>query len=216
MSDHSVGPVSKQGIGILGGSFDPVHLGHLWMAEAALGQLPIDHVRWIPAATSPLKLRGPVASNAQRLQMLQLALSGRQGHQIDTWELDRDEISYTIDTLKHLRSTHPDQPLYLVIGADSLASFGRWKDPVGILEICTLAVIARGGWESPDYDLIRPYGPTDEIAHCRENEIKMPQIEISSSGLRDRVGSHQSIRFQVPHPVEVFIRNENLYCPPNS
>ena len=213
MSDHSVTPLSKQGIGILGGSFDPVHLGHLWMAEAALQQLPIDHVRWIPAATSPLKPRGPVASNAQRLQMLQLALSGHQGHQIDTWELDRDEISYTIDTLTYLREEHPEQPLYLVIGADSLASFEQWKDPAGILEICTLAVIARGGWELPDYDLIRPHGVADGITRCRENEIKMPQIEISSSELRERVGSHQSIRFQVPHAVEVYIRNENLYCP---
>lgn len=211
MSDSPIDPASQQGIAILGGSFDPVHVGHLWMAEAALQQLPVDHVRWIPAATSPLKPGGPVASNAQRLQMLRLALSGYQGHQIDTWELDRDEISYTIDTLKHLRETHPNQPLYLVVGADSLASFPRWKEPTGILDLCTLAVVARGGWDLPDYDRLRPYGSAETIQRVQQNEIKMPQIEISSNELRERVGNQESIRFRIPHPVEVFIRNESLY-----
>ncbi|MCC9657173.1 nicotinate (nicotinamide) nucleotide adenylyltransferase [Rhodopirellula halodulae] len=211
MSDSETTPQSPQGIGILGGSFDPVHMGHLWMAESALEQLPIEHVRWIPAATSPLKPHGPVASNEQRLQMLRLALSGQEGHVIDDWELQQDGISFTRLTLEHLHQRFPDRPLYLIIGADSLASFDRWRDPERILELCHLAVIARGGQAQPDYSILNAMAAPDRLQTIRESQILMPQIEISSSDLRDRVCSGRSIRFQVPHPVRTLISQEKLY-----
>ncbi|WP_404310739.1 nicotinate (nicotinamide) nucleotide adenylyltransferase [Neorhodopirellula lusitana] len=199
------------GIGVFGGSFDPIHVGHLWMAEAALDQLPINHVRWIPAATSPLKPNGPLGDNSQRLQMLRLALAGQSGHEIDTWELDQNGVSYTVDTLEHLHAKHPDSPLFLIIGADSLDSFDRWKSPTKILDLCTLAVIARGGHAPPDYSILNDFASEVMIEQCRAAEIKMPQIEVSSSDLRKRIASKRSIRFQTPHPVEVFIRSESLY-----
>lgn len=198
-------------IGVFGGSFDPVHLGHLWMAEAALQQLPINEVRWIPTATSPLKQHGPVASNAQRLMMLRLALSGIDGHVIDTREFDRDGVSYTVETLEQLRSEHPERAIYLIIGADSLLTFDAWKDPARILELCTLAVVARGGMPPLDYQILRPFASDEKINECRSAEIKMPVIEISSSDLRARVRESRSIRFYVPHPVEAYIRQEQLY-----
>ena len=181
------------------------------MGEAALEQLPVDHIRWFPAAQSPLKPNGPVASNSQRLQMLQLALSSQSGHKIDTWELDREGTSYTVDTLTHLQSLHPNSPLYLIIGADSLASFDRWKDPQRILETCTLAVIARGGHDQPNYEILNEFATPETIDRCRAAQIKMPQIEISSSDLRDRIANEKSIRFQTPHSVEALIRNQSLY-----
>ncbi|CAD78646.1 probable nicotinate-nucleotide adenylyltransferase [Rhodopirellula baltica SH 1] len=211
MSASETTPQSNHGIGILGGSFDPVHVGHLWMAESALEQLPIEHVRWIPAATSPLKPHGPVASNEHRLQMLRLALSGQSGLVIDDWELRQDSVSYTLLTLEYLQEQFPDRPLYLIIGADSLASFDRWREPEQILKRCHLAVIARGGDPPPDYSILD--GMTDEtqIQRIRESQIQMPQIEISSSDLRNRIATGRSIRFRVPHPVATLIDNEKMY-----
>jgi len=181
------------------------------MAESALEQLPIEHVRWIPAATSPLKPHGPVASNEHRLQMLRLALSGQSGLVIDDWELRQDSVSYTLLTLEYLQEQFPDRPLYLIIGADSLASFDRWREPEQILKRCHLAVIARGGDPPPDYSILD--GMTDEtqIQRIRESQIQMPQIEISSSDLRNRIATGRSIRFRVPHPVATLIDNEKMY-----
>ncbi|MCM2371155.1 nicotinate (nicotinamide) nucleotide adenylyltransferase [Aporhodopirellula aestuarii] len=198
-------------IGVYGGSFDPVHVGHLWIAEAALEQLPIDEVRWVPAATSPLKQSGPVASNSQRLAMLQLALSGQGGHVIDTQELDRDGVSYTVMTLEHLRELFPQRRLFLIIGSDSLASFDRWKDPDRILQLGTLAVVARGGMPPPDYSILKDFASPKKIDECVAAEISMPQIEISSRDLRARVLNSRSIRFRVPHAVEAYIHQETLY-----
>jgi len=201
----------KPAIGIFGGSFDPVHIGHLWMAQAGLERLPIDHVRWIPAATSPLKKNGPVASNSQRLTMLQLALSGVPGHVIDTRELERDGISFTVDTLAELHHEFPEHSLYLIIGADSLFLFDEWKDPERILQMATLSVIARGGLPPPDYDVLNEFASKERVTQCLDAEIAMSQIEISSSDLRERVKRFESLRFQVPAAVDAFIRNEGLY-----
>lgn len=198
-------------IGIFGGSFDPVHLGHLWIAEAALGSLPIEQVRWMPAATSPLKKNGPVASNLQRLTMLRLALSGVDGHVIDTRELDRDGLSYTVDTLEELTQEFPDRRCYLIIGADSLNTFDQWKQPDRILKMCTLAVVARGGMAPPDYDVLKPFASNAQIADFRNAEIRMPPIEISSQMLRERIRQSKTIRFFVPHPVDAYIRHEGVY-----
>lgn len=198
-------------VGIFGGSFDPVHLGHLWMAETALEQLPISEVQWIPTATSPLKQDGPLASDSQRLTMLRLALSGRNGHEIDTRELDREGVSYTVETLGELHREHPQRRIYLIIGADSLLSFDRWKAPEQILGLCTLAVVARGGMPPPDYRILRQFASPETIQQCCHAEIQMPVIEISSSDLRERVQQSRSIRFRVPHPVEAHIRHEQLY-----
>ncbi|MFG0287542.1 MAG: nicotinate-nucleotide adenylyltransferase [Rhodopirellula sp. JB044] len=198
-------------VAIYGGSFDPVHIGHLWIAEYALEQLPVDEVRWVPAATSPLKESGTVATDDQRIDMLRLVLSGQNGHVIDTREIDRSGVSFTVDTLEQLSSEHPNRRLFLVIGGDSLASFDRWKQPRRILELCTLAVVARGGMPSPDYTVLNDFAPAQKVSECRDAEIDMPQIEISSRDLRDRVLHSRSIRFRVPHAVEAFIQHEGLY-----
>ncbi len=201
-------------IGVFGGSFDPVHLGHLWIAEAALEHLPVDHVRWIPAATSPLKQSGPMASDGQRWAMLRLVLSGQSGHMIDTHELDRDGISYTVDTLEYLGQSFPDQRLFLIVGADSLASFAQWKEPQRLLQQCTLAVVRRGGMPPPNYDILNEFASPEKVKECRDAEITMPQIEISSSDLRQRVSDARSIRFHVPHAVAAYIDNQKLYRDP--
>ncbi|MEM6364838.1 MAG: nicotinate (nicotinamide) nucleotide adenylyltransferase [Planctomycetota bacterium] len=198
---------------IFGGSFDPVHLGHLWIAETALEALPVDQIRWMPAATSPLKPEGPVVKDRSRLQMLQLAIGGLDGHVVDDWELKQGDVSYTVETLRHLRDEVPERDLFLIIGADSLASWGQWHEPAEILSLAMPAVVARGGDPPPDYRVLQPFASSDVIDTIRGHEIMMPQIEISSREIRSRIAANRSIRFRVPHPVAALIEAQNLYRP---
>ena len=116
-------------IGILGGSFDPPHVGHLWIAEAVRESLKLDEIRWIPAAISPLKPDGPVASNQQRRQMLGLAIAGCESYRLDDRELKRGDVSYTLHTLQELKKELPDAEFFLIMGSDSLASIRHWHQP---------------------------------------------------------------------------------------
>lgn len=198
-------------VGIFGGSFDPVHLGHLWIAEAAVEALGLDELRWIPAAQSPLKPGGPVASQQARLQMVQLAVSGCEKYRVDDRELRRGEVSYTVDTVAELRDEMPDAELCLIIGSDSLASFRQWHQPERLLQLVQLAVVQRGGEPDIDFSVLEGLADRERIDRMHDNLIKMPVIEISSSGIRTRIGQSKSIRFQVPRPVEALIKSQNLY-----
>ena len=198
-------------IGVFGGSFDPVHLGHLWIAESALESLELDELRWIPTAQSPLKPSGPVASNEDRLQMLRLAVSGREKFVVDDRELRRGEVSYTVDTMTELQKEIPDAQWILIIGSDSLASFQKWHQPKKLLEMTSLAVVQRGGEPDIDFQMIKGLTSEDRIADMQRQVIKMPVIEISSTEIRQRVQSGKSIRFRVSRPVDAMIHTQNLY-----
>lgn len=201
-------------VGILGGSFDPVHVGHLWIAEAALESLQLDQVRWMPAATSPLKRGGPRASAEDRLQMVRLALAGSDSHAVDDREVHRGGVSYTVDTLAEMSEEQPQDQHFLIVGSDSLASFRRWHQPERLLALVTLAVVHRGGEPAPDYSVLQGLASDSEIRRIRQHEIPMPRIEISSSEIRERVASGRSIRFRTPRPVETLIAAAGLYREP--
>ena len=198
-------------VGILGGSFDPVHLGHLWIGEAALETLQLDEVRWMPAATSPLKPAGARASAEDRLQMVRLALAGCEGHAVDDRELRRGDLSYTVSTLAELKREQPRAELFLIVGSDSLASLRQWREPERMLELATLAVVHRGGEPAPDYQVLNGLAGEAAIERIRQHEIAMPRIEISSSELRQRIARGRSIRFRTPRPVEALIAARGLY-----
>ncbi|KAA5544589.1 nicotinate (nicotinamide) nucleotide adenylyltransferase [Roseiconus nitratireducens] len=198
-------------IGIFGGSFDPVHLGHLWIGEAATEQLKLDQLRWVPSATQPLKPVGPVASDQDRLQMLRLAIAGRQGHVVDDSEIRRRGVSYTVDTVQQLKDEVSGGDWFLIIGSDSLASMPRWHQPARLLSKVTLAVVQRGGEEAVDFAVIEGLVPPSRVDRFRSHVIKMPLIEISSSDIRHRVGQGRSIRHLVPRAVEAYIAAEGLY-----
>lgn len=199
-------------IGIFGGSFDPVHLGHLWIAEAATEQLRLDRLLWIPTATQPLKLDGPVASNEQRTQMLHLALAGREGHVVDDRELRRSGVSYTLDTVRELQA-ECEGDFFLVVGSDSLESMRRWHRPEQLLSLVTLAVVQRGGGEKLDFSILDGLVEPPRIDLFRGHVIEMPVIEISSSDIRARVAEGRSIRHRVPRSVEAYINAEGVYRP---
>lgn len=198
-------------IGIFGGSFDPVHIGHLWIAEAAREQCGLDEVRWIPAAVSPLKQDGPIASDADRLEMVRLAISGNEKFAVDQRELQRGEISYTVDTLAELAEELSGDQLFLIIGSDSLMSFDRWHQPSRILDLATPAVIQRGGDMAIDFSILNRLTNQAKIDAAKEHIVKMPLIELSSSDIRARVARRDSVRYRIPAAVEAFISHSGLY-----
>lgn len=201
-------------IGIFGGSFDPVHLGHLLIAETALETLSLDQIRWIPADRSPLKPDGPVASAADRLQMLRLAIAGAERHWVDDRELRRGQISYTVDTLQELRAEFPEASLFLILGSDSIASWPRWHAPDRIHRWATLAVVRRGGEPPIDFSPLEGIATPEQIDAAKRHVIPMPLIELSSSDLRDRIAGGRGIRFRTPRAVEAYIAERPLYTNP--
>ena len=134
-------------VGLYGGSFNPVHFGHLWVARAAQEELGLGSVVFVPAARSPFKPQGSMAGGASRLRWLRLALAGCRGWEIDTFELDRGGISYTIDTVRHYRSTRPGASLFYLIGADHLAQLPKWREAEALADLVEFVVVPRPGQE---------------------------------------------------------------------
>lgn len=198
-------------LGIFGGSFDPVHIGHLWIAEAAIESLGLERIDWIPAATSPLKPDGPIASSEDRLAMLRLAVAGDTKHRIDDREVRRGDTSYTVDTVAEIRSEQRDAEIFFIIGSDSLATIRAWKDPGKLLESAIPAVVQRGGDTDIDFSVLEGLVDSSRIERIRQSVIRMPVIEVSSSELRQRVREKRSIRYRLPRAVEAMIVANGLY-----
>jgi len=203
-------------VGVFGGSFDPVHLGHLWIAETARETLELDQVRWIPTAQQPLKPDGAVASAADRYQMVQLAIAGAKGHRADDCEIRRGEVSYTVETLQELRERIPEARLFLIIGSDSLVSIRRWHQPERVLSLATLAVVQRGGEPEIDFSALNDFCSSSQLEAIRNSVVRMPLIELSSSELRARIAAGRSVRFRIPRAVEALIADRQLYTPKKS
>jgi nicotinate-nucleotide adenylyltransferase len=200
-------------IGVFGGSFDPVHLGHLILAETVRESASLDLVRFVPAATSPLKPGGPTASGRQRLEMLDLATGGHPNFAVSSIELDRGGTSYTVDTLEQMASEDPSVELFLLIGADSLEQFGKWREPRRICELAIPLVAARRGARA-DLQMLAPFVSAERYETVARHVIEFPWIEISSTELRGRVAEQQSIRYRVPASVEAYIAHSGLYRDP--
>jgi nicotinate-nucleotide adenylyltransferase len=197
-------------LGIYGGTFDPVHLGHLILAETCREACALDEVWFIPAAVSPHKQSRPVTPGKQRMEMLRFAIAGHPQFKLCSWELDRPGPSYTVDTLRHLKQEDPDRELCLLLGADALADFPKWREPQAILELAQLIAVSRG--EQPaDLDPITAAWGTQ--AADRVTCVQMPAIGISASDIRHRAATGRSIRFLAPRPVELFILQHQLYGP---
>jgi nicotinate-nucleotide adenylyltransferase len=185
----------KARVGVFGGSFDPVHVGHLAIALAALESIPLDRVLFVPVRRSPLKDRDPIASVADRVAMLSAAISGEPRFALSRVELERDGVSYTVDTLEALRS---EGELFLILGSDALAELARWRQPDRIRELATLLVAARPGAPEPD------------PVH-RARAFDAPHLDISSRELRARAARGMSLRYLVPDAVWEHIEKRGLY-----
>jgi nicotinate-nucleotide adenylyltransferase len=208
-------------VAIFGGSFDPVHLGHLWAAQGCAEQLRLDQVIFMPTATSPLKPGGAVASGSQRATMVQLALGGMASTNgpadggvamvVDEREIRRGGASYTVDTVAELKQERPDDAFFLLLGSDAFASIRLWHRPSELLEMITPVVFRRGGDPPTNWTVLETLLSPTRAAEIRQCGVTLPMIEISSSSIRQRVAKGRSIRFLVPHAVAAYIHAEALY-----
>lgn len=199
-------------MGIFGGTFDPVHYGHLLLAETCREQLKLDEVRFVPAATPPHKLHDQISDGHVRADMLSLAVSGYREFVVDRRELKRMGPSYTVDTLAEFAAEFPRAELYFLTGADSLRDFLSWREPDRILELATLVACNRPGLPKlHDEQVAKWVGP--EIAD-HVLTLQMPGTDISGSEIRERVREGRSLRFLMPHAVEVFVIEHGLYRQP--
>jgi nicotinate-nucleotide adenylyltransferase len=184
-------------VGVFGGSFDPVHLGHLVVAEAAAQRLGLEQVRFVPAGRHPFKT-GHHASPEHRVAMVDLAIRGNPRFLLDAREAVRAGPSYTVETLRQLRAEAPGDSLFLLIGADAARELPAWHDAEDIAAAAVIVVLTRPGVAAPAHPLI------GQIA-------EVPGIDISATAVRDAVRSGTSIRYLVPAAVEDYIRTHGLY-----
>jgi len=189
--------------GIMGGTFDPIHVAHLIVAEQVADQLGLTRVIFVPSARPPHKPNGDVTPVGHRLEMVRLAIDGNDRLELSDLEAKRPEPSYTIDTIMQFRrELGGEERLHFIMGADSLTQFFTWKEPLRLLSACEFVVVPRPGVSLDDGD--------DRIRE-RAAVLDTPLIEVSSSDIRDRVRSGRSIRYLVPRTVETYILEKNLY-----
>ncbi len=196
-------------VGVLGGTFDPVHIGHLIIAEAVQVQLRLEKVLFVPAGQPWLKLQHPITPVGYRVEMLRLAILPNLYFELSDVEVERSGPSYTIDTMVELRNRLGAQAdLFFILGCDALAQFAEWKEPSKLIQLCKLAVVPRANLAfSALEDLERHIpGITDRVSY-----VATPIIDISSSQIRERVARGLSIRYLVPDKVEEYIAQRRLY-----
>ncbi|MFN3597788.1 MAG: nicotinate-nucleotide adenylyltransferase [Rubricoccaceae bacterium] len=191
-------------LGVFGGSFNPPHVAHLAVAEAAAEAARLERVLWVPAATPPHKQRTAALAPARhRLAMTRLAVAGNPRFAVSDLEVARAGISYTVDTLRALAAAHPEATLALLLGGDSLAAFLSWREPEAIAHLAELVVYARPGSAAEP--------PPGLPAHARLVRVGAPALDVSSTALRARLAAGKTVRYLVPDAVRAYIAEHGLY-----
>lgn len=196
-------------IGVLGGTFDPVHHGHLAIAEEVKHRLGLGEVLFVPAGLPVFKGSETVTPARHRLAMLRLALAGRPGFSISEMEIERPGPSYTVDTLAGLRNQYGDEDeLYFILGQDSLEKFLQWREPARIIETCTIVAVPRPGGAPPDVKALEKALPgiTERLIL-----LDKPLIDISATDIREKARAGKDIGQLVHAPVAEYIKKHRLY-----
>jgi nicotinate-nucleotide adenylyltransferase len=205
-----MGILKKQNmkVGLFGGTFDPIHNGHIVVAETVLQKVDLEKVIFIPAGKPWLKEGREITSATHRLKMVELAISGKSHFELSRIEIERPGATYTIDTLIDLINKKNNTELYVIIGLDSLADFPRWKNPSRLLSLCYLVVVPRPGYPLPDIRSMEK-----ELPGLKTHLILLnaPEIDISSSEVRRRVEKGLSFKHLVPESVAKYIQENRLY-----
>lgn len=195
--------------GIYGGTFDPVHLGHLLLAEQCREQCSLDEVWFVPAGAPPHKTDWQITPAQQRLEMLEFAIAGHDKFRMERLELDRAGPSFTVETLQLLHDARPGNELFLLLGADSVHDFPTWREPQRILQLATIVAVNRGDHPPCDFSkLVQLFGKSTSEKFV---SVQMPGLDISSRDIRQRVREGHSIRYLVPRAVEAYIAQHQLY-----
>ncbi len=198
-------------IGVFGGTFDPVHVGHLIIAEQCREHAQLDQVWFVPAARPPHKSGQELSPFDRRSDMLQLAIAGQPAFRVEEIEKDRPGPSYTADTLAELRRMHPGIELYLILGSDCLPDLPGWHDPPRIVSQANLLVTERPGFPMWSAEKLRAAIHLPDEAPLNLQIVPMPLIEIASRDLRRRVAEGRSIRYMAPNAVAAYIADKKMY-----
>ena len=199
----------KRKTGIMGGTFNPIHIGHLLLAESARETFGLDEVLFVPSGFSYMKKGMEMADKKMRLEMTRLAISGNPSFALSPVEVERDGNSYTCETLEALRAGQPETEFYFIVGADSLFAMETWKRPETIFQNCTvLAAVRKGNGHD---ELNAQIACLEEKYGTEIGRIPMEEIPVSSTDIRNRVHHGKSIRYMVPDNVIAYIKKHRLY-----
>ncbi|NLF69592.1 MAG: nicotinate (nicotinamide) nucleotide adenylyltransferase [Candidatus Anammoximicrobium sp.] len=198
-------------VGIFGGTFDPVHYGHLLLAETCREQCGLDHVLFLPAAIPPHKQQWRLTPAVTRLEMLRLAIIGHKAFSVSELEIRRGGVTYTVDTLTALRDQQPQDELFFLMGADSLRDLPTWREAARICSLAVPVVVRRRDTPEPDFGLLAGLVPAARLQEIRRHQAQMPLVDFSSTAIRQAVAAGRSIRYQTPRAVEMYIQTQGLY-----
>jgi nicotinate-nucleotide adenylyltransferase len=201
-------------LGIFGGTFDPVHYGHLLLAECCREQCALDAVWFLPAAVPPHKQNRELTPADARIEMLELAIVGNGAFSVCRHETDHQGVNYSVDTLARIAEEEPGRELFFLLGADMLFDLPHWRDPARVCQLAVPVVVGRPGCGPVDFGCLCGIASPEQIAVIRRHQVEMPEIGISSTDLRRRLSAGQSIRYRVPRAVEMYIEAHGLYGRP--
>ncbi|WP_369397240.1 nicotinate-nucleotide adenylyltransferase [Syntrophomonas palmitatica] len=196
-------------LGIFGGTFDPIHYGHLIAAECARQEFGLERVIFLPAARPPHKNENNILDAGHRLHMVHLAIVGNPAFNLSTLEIERQGPSYTIDSIEYFRSRFPRTEIYFIMGMDSLLIFGSWKEYQRLAGLCRFIVCTRPGYVM---DKNNPsLADLPDVLWDNLRALQIPGLDISSSDIRQRVRHGAAIKYLLPSAVEEYIHREGLY-----
>lgn len=196
-------------VGIMGGTFDPIHYGHLVAAEEAREAFKLDKIIFVPAGTPPHKVDRQITPARHRYLMTLLAIMGNPGFEASRVDLDRGKVTYTVDTLQDLRKILPETDLYFITGADAILEILHWKAPREVLSLAEFIAVTRPGYGLDQ--LSTALGPLYEPFQDRIHILEMPPMGMSSTDLRRRLAEGRSVRYLLPEAVVTYIQREGLY-----
>ena len=196
-------------VGIMGGTFNPIHQGHLILAEQAYEQFGLDHVLFMPSKNPPHKNKSELLSDEHRTNMVMLAIDKNPHFAISTLELEREGTTYTADTLNYLTKKHPDTLYYYIVGADSLFSMQNWMDPQTIFLLSTIIVAGR---DTTNVEVENHIEYLNKTFGAHILQLSMPNIEISSRIIRERIAENKTIRYYIPDEVIAYIKKNSLFA----
>jgi nicotinate-nucleotide adenylyltransferase len=199
---------AARAIGIMGGTFDPIHVGHLAVAEEAREALGLDRVLFVPARQPPHKAPGSVTRVGDRVAMVQLAIADNPAFELSMVEVERTGPSFTVDTVEALARGNPGAALHLILSAETFAELPTWHEPERLFDAARMAVVPREGYPAPDPAWLTGAFPGRED---RVDYLEGPRLGLSSTALRARVAAGRSIRYLVPAAVAAYIAEHELY-----
>ena len=198
-------------IGIMGGTFNPIHFGHLFLAENAYEQAGLDKVLFMPSKNPPHKAVTSKVTEAQRVDMIELAIKDNPHFELSTLELNREGMTYTADTLQVLKEENEDAEYYFIVGTDSLFMMQNWKEPQVVFDLCTVLVAAR---DNANVDEIHKHMDfLKKTFQAKVLYIEMPMLQIASADIRERIEKKYTVRYYMPTSVIQYITDHRLYSP---